>query len=86
MSHSLPIFNSGYISPDKAIEIVNQIYDISKAESVSRDQLPDYVRQKQEEKQKIDEEIQQAKAAKLYNILDLELKDNVRNSQRGYQH
>ena len=78
--------NSGHIPLCKAIELVNQIYDISKAESVSRDQLPDYVRQKQEEKQKIDEEIQQAKAAKLYNILDLELKDNVRNSQRGYQH
>jgi hypothetical protein len=54
--------NSGYIPPGKAIELVNQIYNISKSESVPSDQLPDYVRQKLEEKQKIDEQIKQADA------------------------
>jgi hypothetical protein len=52
--------NSGYIPPDKAIELINQIYDISKSESVSPDQLPHYIRQKQEERQKIDEDIKAA--------------------------
>ena len=34
--------NSGYIPPGKAIELINQIYEISKSESVSPDQLPNY--------------------------------------------
>jgi hypothetical protein len=54
--------NSGYIPPGKAIELINQIYEISKSESVSPDQLPGYMKQKLEEKQKIDQEIQQADA------------------------
>ena len=48
--------NSGYITPDKAIELINQIYEISKSGSVPPDQLPDYMKQKLEEKQRIDEE------------------------------
>jgi len=52
--------NSGYITPGKAIELVNQIHDISKSESVSPDQLPGYIKQKLEEKKQIDEEIRQA--------------------------
>jgi hypothetical protein len=54
--------NSGYIPPGKAIELINQIYEISKSESFPPDQLPDYVRQKLEDKQKIDEEIKEADA------------------------
>jgi hypothetical protein len=54
--------NSGYIPLGKAIELLNQIYHISKSELVPPDQLPNYVKQKLEEKQKIDEEIQQADA------------------------
>jgi hypothetical protein len=52
--------NSGYIPPGKAIEIVNQIYEITKSQCVPPDQLPEYIKQKLEEKQRIDEEIQQA--------------------------
>jgi hypothetical protein len=52
--------NSGYIHLGKAIELVNQIYEISKSESVPPDQLPDYVKQKLEEKQKIEEDIKAA--------------------------
>jgi hypothetical protein len=52
--------NSGYIPSGKAIELINQIYGITKSESVSPDQLPNYVRQKLEEKQKIDEQVKQA--------------------------
>jgi hypothetical protein len=54
--------NSGYIPLGKAIELLNQIYHISKSELVPPDELPNYVKQKLEEKQKIDEEIQQADA------------------------
>jgi hypothetical protein len=55
--------NSGYIPPGKAIELINQVYNISKSESVSPDELPKYVREKLEEKQRIEEEIQQTNAA-----------------------
>ena len=54
--------NSGYITPGKAIEIVNQIYEISKSQSVSPDQLPHYIKQKLEEKQKIEEAIKEVDA------------------------
>jgi uncharacterized protein (UPF0335 family) len=54
--------NSGYIPPGKAIELVNQIYEISRNESVPPDQLPDYIKQKLEEKQKIEEQIQEVDA------------------------
>jgi hypothetical protein len=54
--------NSGYIPPDKAIELINQIYEISRNESVPPDQLSNYIKQKLEEKQRIDDDIQQADA------------------------
>jgi hypothetical protein len=54
--------NSGYIPRQKAIELLNQIHEISNAQSVIPDQLPNYIKQKLEEKQKIDEEIKQADA------------------------
>src|ERR1051325_10167928 len=54
--------NSGYITPYKAIELINQIYEITKSQPVRPDQLPDYIKQKLEAKQKIDEEILQAGA------------------------
>jgi hypothetical protein len=45
--------NSGYIPPGKSIELINQIYEISKSELVPPDQIPNYVRQKLEEKQRL---------------------------------
>jgi hypothetical protein len=54
--------NSGYIPLGKAIELVNQIHEISKSESVPPDQLPDYIKQKLVEKQKIEEQIQEVDA------------------------
>ena len=54
--------NSGYIPPDKAIELINQIYEITKSQSVPPDQLPNYVKQRLEQKKKIDDDIQQADA------------------------
>src|ERR687886_444399 len=52
--------NSGYIPLGKAIELINQIYEISKSQSVPPDQLPDYIEQKLVEKQRIDEAIKEA--------------------------
>jgi hypothetical protein len=40
-------------TPEKIIEIVNQIYEISNAQSVTPDKLPNYIKQKLEEKQKL---------------------------------
>ncbi len=54
--------NTGYIPPGKAIELINQIYEISRNESVPPDQLSNYIKQKLEEKQKIDRHIKEADA------------------------
>jgi hypothetical protein len=54
--------NSGYIPPDKAIELVNQLHDISKSESIPLDQVPEYIKQKHQEKQTLDEHIKEADA------------------------
>ncbi|MFL6361729.1 MAG: hypothetical protein ACJ72V_20635 [Nitrososphaeraceae archaeon] len=48
------------ISPEKVIELVNQLHEISKSESIPLDQVSGYIKEKLEEKQKIDEEIKQA--------------------------
>jgi uncharacterized protein (UPF0335 family) len=50
------------VPPDKIIELVNQLHDISKSESIPLDQLPSYIERKLEEKQKIDERIKEADA------------------------
>jgi uncharacterized protein (UPF0335 family) len=54
--------NSGYIPLEKAIETINQIYEISRSESVPPDQLPNYIQQKLVEKQRIDEQIKEVDA------------------------
>jgi len=52
--------NSGYIPLDRAIELINQIYEITKSELIPPDQLSTYIKQKLEEKQRIEQEIHQA--------------------------
>ena len=47
-------------SPEKIIQYVNQLYDISKSESIPLDQVSSYIREKLEEKQKLDEQIKEA--------------------------
>ena len=44
------------------IELVYQLHEISQKESIALDQIPDYIKQKLEAKQKIEEEIKQAEA------------------------
>jgi hypothetical protein len=50
------------VPPERMIELVNQLHDISKSESIPLDQLPRYFERKLEEKQKIDTEIKEADA------------------------
>jgi hypothetical protein len=54
--------NSSEISPEKMVECVNQLYDISKKESIPIEQVPSYIKQKLQEKQRIDEKIKEADA------------------------
>jgi hypothetical protein len=50
------------ISPEKLIELVNQLFNISKSESIPLDQVSGYIKEKLQEKQKIEEELREADA------------------------
>jgi uncharacterized protein (UPF0335 family) len=54
--------SSNDVPPEKVIELVNQLHEISKTESIPLDQIASYIERKLEEKQKIDEEIKEADA------------------------
>jgi hypothetical protein len=54
--------SSGDIPPEKVVELVYQLHEISKKESIPLDQIADYIKEKLEEKQKIDEAIKEADA------------------------
>jgi hypothetical protein len=50
------------LTPEKVIELVNQLFNISKSESIPLDQVSSYIKEKLEEKQRIDEAIKEADA------------------------
>jgi hypothetical protein len=52
--------SSSDLPPEKVIELVNQLFNISKSESIPLHHIPEYIKQKLEEKQRVDEEIWQA--------------------------
>jgi hypothetical protein len=52
--------SSNDISPDHVIELVYQLHEISKQESIPLDQAPEYIKEKLEEKQTLDEQVKQA--------------------------
>ena len=52
--------NSSDVSPENIVQYVNQLYDVSKEESIPLDQVPNYIEKKLEEKKKIDDQIIQA--------------------------
>jgi hypothetical protein len=54
--------NSGDVSPEKAVEYVNQVFAVSSEQSIPLDQVPNYIEKKLVEKQKIDEQIKEADA------------------------
>jgi hypothetical protein len=49
--------NSSNLSPEKVVEYVNQLFAVSREQSIPPDQVPNYIEKKLEEKKKIDEEI-----------------------------
>jgi hypothetical protein len=54
--------SSNDIPHEKVVELVYQLYEISKAESIPLHEIPVYIKEKLQEKQKIDEEIKEAYA------------------------
>jgi hypothetical protein len=54
--------SSNDIPHEKVVELVYQLYEISKAESIPLHEIPGYIKEKLQEKQKIDEEIKEAYA------------------------
>jgi hypothetical protein len=50
------------IAPEKAIELVNQLHEISRGESIPLQELPGYIKQKLDEKRNIDKLILRCKA------------------------
>jgi uncharacterized protein (UPF0335 family) len=79
--------NSGYIHPGKAIELINQIYEIKKSQPVPPDQLLEYIKQKLEEKQRIDEEIKEVDAVlQNKNVKVKAINDCIKLSQKLDKH
>ncbi len=54
--------SSGDLSPEKVIELIYQLHEVSRKESIPLDQVPNYIKEKLEQKQKIDDDIRQADA------------------------
>ena len=54
--------SSGDVSPENLIELVYQLHEISTKESIPLDQVPEYIKQKLQEKQTLDEQVKQADA------------------------
>ncbi len=54
--------SSNDISSENVIELVYQLHEISKQESIPLDQVPEYIKQKLQEKQTLDEHIKEADA------------------------
>ena len=50
------------LPPEKIIDFVNQLFNISKSESIALEQVPDYIQQKLQVKQKLEEQIKYAEA------------------------
>ena len=61
----------GDIPPENIIQCVNQLFNISKSESIPLDQVSSYIQQKIQEKQKIEEEIKQADAYQYHDFSDV---------------
>ena len=50
------------LPPEKIIDLVNQLFNISKSESIPLEQFPEYIKQKLEDKEKLEEQIKEAEA------------------------
>ena len=56
------IGNASSSSPEKVIELVHQLHEMSKSESIPLDEIPGYIKEKLQEKEKIDQDIEEADA------------------------
>jgi hypothetical protein len=54
--------SSSNLPHEKIVEYVNQLFAVSREQTIPPDQVPNYIEQKLEEKQKIDEQIKEADA------------------------
>jgi hypothetical protein len=80
--------SSNDVPPEKVIELVNQLHEISKTDSIPLDKIPSFIERKLEEKQKIDGEIKEADAilqSKNVNIeaINEHIQLNERLNERG---
>ena len=60
------------LPPEKIIDLTNQLFDIAKSESIPPAEVPDYIKQKLEEKQRLEEQIQEAGATLQSKNVDIE--------------
>jgi hypothetical protein len=80
--------NSCNLPPEKVVEYVNQLFAVSRSELIPIDQVSGYIKEKLEERQKIDEEIKEADAllqSKNANIeaINEHIQLNERLNERG---
>jgi hypothetical protein len=74
--------------PQKLIDTANQIAQISTSESIPLDLMADYIRQQKEDKQRLEDEIQEAKVVLQRKNVDIQTLNNYKklgeqlNSQR----
>jgi vacuolar-type H+-ATPase subunit I/STV1 len=54
--------STGDVSPERVIALVNELFNISKEESIPFDQVSEYIKEKLQEKQKINDQIKEADA------------------------
>jgi transposase-like protein len=66
------------VAPEECGKIISQLFEISKSESMPLDEVPDYVRQKVQEDQRLDVEIhvREMNLADLKNQTDIQLRQN----------
>ena len=75
--------NSSNLPPERIVALVNQLHDVSKAESIPFDQVPNYIEKKLEEKKKIDDDIQQADAVLQSKNLNIEtINEHIRVNEK----
>jgi hypothetical protein len=75
--------NSSNLPPERIVALVNQLHDVSKAESIPFDQVPNYIEKKLEEKKKIDDDIQQADAVLQSKNVNIEtINEHIRLNEK----
>jgi hypothetical protein len=60
------------LPPEKIIDLTNQLFDITKSESIPPDEVPVYTKQKLEEKNRLEEQIREADGILQSKNVDIE--------------